>query len=117
MIARTLNNKPFFIIFLVAKETTKNCPMCTFECEKDFTICTICKYSFVENQVSDQQEYVCPICTYDNKFYKPKCSICGHIFEKHQEEIGKNSVIKLKLKIEINFVKIIQIHQLRKLMI
>jgi hypothetical protein len=72
--------------------------MCTFECEKDVSICTICKYSFVEkleneNQVSDQQEYVCPICTYDNKTYKPKCILCGHIFEKNQEEIGKNSVI------------------------
>ena len=58
----------------------KSCPQCNSEIEDNFELCWNCQYSFVDDKVLEQSDYIsiCPKCNMEVKSYLRSCPYCHY---------------------------------------
>ena len=66
----------------------KTCPKCNSETEDNFDVCWNCQYSFDDDKVLENSDYImiCPVCNNEVKSYLHSCPYCHNDLRKTDQE-------------------------------
>ena len=88
----------------------KSCPKCNSEIDDNFDLCWNCQYSFVDDKVLDNSDFIsiCPKCNQEVKSYLNSCPYCHCDLREnyHESEVKQNDdkpVDCLRCKIALDF--------------
>jgi hypothetical protein len=89
----------------------KTCPNCTSEIEDNFDLCWNCQYSFADDKVLDNSDFIsiCPKCNKEVKSYLNSCPYCHCDLNEHHRESETNPadnkhVDCLRCKVPLDFL-------------